>query len=460
MAEKDDKGRDSVRSGSISTSSSSSTTKKSSGNGSHTDKERKKQSEAAKVQAAPKPEPIPLPDDVKALARQLGYYDKGEKDLSAEERSIIAAMQGYDKIGLPTYNTNDFVSADYVGDVETQLASAAMQGDSELRNIKMDPALRDAQLGALDRMQQIGNSNGLLAEDVALLNKQRQEAALADRGRREAILSNNQARGLSGSGNELLAQLSSSQAATQRQNQAGLDIAGMAQKRAIDAIERSGQLGGQIRGQDWSEAAQRAAAQDAINQFNAASTTQNNQFNAGQTNNMGQFNAGARQAQANVKANTANQSQTYQNSLQQQQFQNQTGIAGAKSDLIMNPYRKAQVVGGGGGGGSDLAGAGALMTGTGALITALTTSDERVKHDIDEVDEKEIDEFLSALNPKEYKYNGSDQDKIGFMLQDIEDTKLGDKLTLKDENGLRHYDPQNLQGIMLAAIKRLSEKKD
>jgi hypothetical protein len=218
-----------------------------------------------------------------------------------------------------------------------------------------------ASLAALD---EIIAGGGMTMRDQANLSRIQNEAATADRGRRDAIKQNMAARGMGGSGMDLLAQLQSSQAATDRTAQQGLDVAGMAQDRALESIMQSGRLSGDVRGQDFGEQAQRAEARDAINTFNARNRNAMNQFNVGQVNNMAQTNAGkqlqtdmynrdtrldqnkyntsqaydaqkaswgARQDTANANTGVSNQQSQYNAQLPQQNFQNQLDVAKGKS---------------------------------------------------------------------------------------------------------------------------------
>jgi hypothetical protein len=222
------------------------------------------------------------------------------------EREAIKAL--YDGIEQPEFAKTQYEDTEYVGDIDPRFATQAAnvgytnadtalmnsvnQGDSRLEGINVDPRLKQAQMDALMQMQGIAASGGMTAADTANLSKIQSQSAQADKGRREAILQNMAARGMAGSGNELLAQLQSSQAATDRQSQEGLDIAGMAQRRALEAMMQGGQLGGSIRGQEFGEQARVAEAQDSINRFNAANQNSANQYNAGATNSMNQFNTG------------------------------------------------------------------------------------------------------------------------------------------------------------------------
>lgn len=176
--------------------------------------------------------------------------------------------------------------------IDTALADVYTQGPTNLAGIEIDPRLADAQMQALTSLQDVADSGGLTLADEAALNRIQSQTAQADRGRREAIMQNMRATGMGGSGMDLLAQLQSSQAATDAASQQGLDVAGMAQQRALDAIMRGGGLAGDIRGQQFGEQATIRSAQDEIDAFNAANLTQGSQFNTNTTNQGKQFNAG------------------------------------------------------------------------------------------------------------------------------------------------------------------------
>lgn len=229
------------------------------------------------------------------------------------------------------------------------MAALAEQGPSAYDNISTDPRLKNDQMASLDALKAIADGGGLTAADKANLNKVQSDVALADRGRREAILQNANARGMGGGGNELLALLDSSQAATDRANQSGLDIAGMAQDRALEAIMQGGNLAGNLRSQDFNEQAKKAEATDAIKRFNAANANSLNLANAGAANNFAankaegnlraatgnlsanQLRAQNAQAVANNNVSRANDVNDMTAKLQQQEFNNNLGIAAGKS---------------------------------------------------------------------------------------------------------------------------------
>lgn len=252
------------------------------------------------------------------------------------------------------------VTPELIGDVkdlEAQQVDPRLQGESEMKGIETDPRLKDAQMAALLELQGISDNGGMSAQEEADLARIQSQADQADRGRRDAIKQNMAARGMGGSGMELLAQLQSSQAATDRQAQQGLDVAAMAQQRALQALMESGNLSGKLRGQDFEEQSRVAAAQDAINRFNTSTANQGMYYNADSQMNADQFNIGndfsarssdvnainnsafanrdARQNVSNANVNTQNQqTMTNQIDIPQQNFNNQMSVADGKSGAI------------------------------------------------------------------------------------------------------------------------------
>jgi hypothetical protein len=440
----------------------------------------------------------------------LGPLFDMETEEDRESAAQLKALQElYENASAPNIGPVNYTKQEYQGDVpvhkvdagadvnykdiQAALADVVTQGDSEMKGVSTDPRLREAQMAALSQLQEIADGGGRTAQDDANLARIQGQTAQADRGRRDAIKQNMAARGMGGSGMELLAQLQSNQAATDRQAQEGLDIAGMAQQRALEAMMHGGQLGGSIRGQDFGEQSAIAQAQDRINQFNASTQNQGNQFNASTLNSTNQFNTGNRlqtdmyNRNINYDANKTNASalntgamrdanvrqgvsdantgisnqQTHQNQIvnPQQNFQNQEtirqGQAGGNQAAInyhQNQRRQktdqfGQLVGG------------AATIGSGFIAK----SDERAKKDVVKVDGMDIDAFLKSLEPKKFEYKSKKDGQgkhTGVMAQDLLKTTLGSEAVVETEDGDLGYDTQKMQGITLAALKHLSDKID
>lgn len=237
-----------------------------------------------------------------------------------------------------TPKTEDYfkgLSAPNIADMEIQLqqlveqgvltpeeANAELSGRSEMDNISTDPRLKQAQMDALLGLQDISDG-GLTAMDEANLGRIRNEENTAARGQREAILQNAASRGLGGSGLELMSQMQNQQDSATRTSQRDMDVAGMAQQRALDALIKGGQLGGQMQAQDFSQQAQSAQANDAISKFNAQNKQQVGMANVLARNQAQESNLANRQNIANQNVALQNQQQEYNKNLIQKNYDNE-----------------------------------------------------------------------------------------------------------------------------------------
>lgn len=147
-------------------------------------------------------------------------------------------------------------------------AAAEVLGPTRLAEIVQNPEYRQAQSEALASLKQISDEGGLTATDKANLNRVMNEAQGAAKSREATILENFRNRGALGSGLELSARMGSAANAAQAQQQAGLDIAGMAQDRARQAILDRAGLASRYSDADWQRQSAAARAQDEINKAN------------------------------------------------------------------------------------------------------------------------------------------------------------------------------------------------
>ena len=131
----------------------------------------------------------------------------------------------------------------------------------------INQAMRQKQLQAIGGVEELSQT-GLSAIDRAALSEIQNEIAMQERGQRESILQNMAQRGMSGSGQELAAQLQSSQAASQLASQQGMQQAAQAQRARTEALANLSEMATGIESTDFQRQAQKAQAQDVINQFN------------------------------------------------------------------------------------------------------------------------------------------------------------------------------------------------
>jgi hypothetical protein len=317
------------------------------------------------------------------------------------------------------------------GVITPEQAQAALVDGSAFEGITLDPNLKASQLSALAGLQDIG-ANGLTTGDRGdLLDIQNQENAAA-RGQREAILQGAQERGVGGSGLELAAQLQNAQDSATRASSRGFDVAKQAQARALEALMQSGQLAGNIRGQDMDEQSKIAAAKDQIAQFNAQNKQQVGLANVNALNNAQAQNLDEKQRVADQNVATRNQQEQYNKNLVQQDFDNRYkkagGTATAQNNLAtqQNAARQADMNLAG-----SLAGAGATAfskgKANGGLIEGEPTDCDSVltptkpgemvvrKEDVpeffkkahtDENGEFDVAGFLDSVTGHKYNYSG------------------------------------------------------
>lgn len=241
--------------------------------------------------------------------------DPDRPDTSAEDAARQRAIDEL-KGKLPT----NFESYDYLGDYNPELiGDLPTQGQTEFSKIAVDPSSKAAQMQALQALQDRA-ATGYSVEDQAAINQIQAENAQQEKSQRDALMANMQARGQGGSGAELAQQLAAQQGSATRNNQAGLDVASEGRRRALEAVMASGQLGGQMRAQDYGEQADRAKAQDAINNFNTQVGVNKGIYNNKLVNDAGMAGWGARQA-------TADKNTAGRNDFKQQDFANNSKIA-------------------------------------------------------------------------------------------------------------------------------------
>lgn len=224
-----------------------------------------------------------------------------------------------------------------VATLNPEMESAVTLGPSEMAGISTDPALRQAQLKALSTLQEIGDAGGRDAQFMADASRLQNDINTNLQGQQGAIMQNLATRGMSGGMSEMVARQMAAQGASNQQAQSALDLNAQAQKRALDAIMQSGQLGGQMQSQDFSQSAQKAAAADAISKFNAQNTQQVNSNNVNTKNQAQQWNIQNAQNTADKNIGLKNEAQQYNANLAQQNFNNQmsraTGVANQYNNM-------------------------------------------------------------------------------------------------------------------------------
>lgn len=154
-------------------------------------------------------------------------------------------------------------------DIPKLTDDAIRQQDSSLLSYRETPEARTQQLRALELLGQEVSEQGMTPQDRAAYQRAQLEAGREEAGLRGAAQQRLAARGLGSSTAGYMGDMMASQSAATRSAMSGTEAAGQARERYLRALEGLGSMSGSVRQQDFSQAAQRAAAQDAINRFNA-----------------------------------------------------------------------------------------------------------------------------------------------------------------------------------------------
>ncbi len=203
------------------------------------------------------------------MAAQAGLSAVGEimaQQSKERQRQLLQkALDEFGKIDLPSL----------------QKVIAEQEGPSAMEGISSDPESIAAQHAALDALKNVSDSGGLTLSDRANLNRVRSSAAGNASSGRQRIAEDMASRGNLDSGAMLSMQLAGNEGSANRQSQEDMDIAGTAEKRALDAIMQRGQLAGQVRTQDFGEKSRKAEAADLIARYNSEARSKAQYHNAG-----------------------------------------------------------------------------------------------------------------------------------------------------------------------------------
>ena len=152
---------------------------------------------------------------------------------------------------------------------------------AEVYGERLAPEAAAAQRNALRQLQQV-SEQGYTPEEEAAIRQIQAETAATAASNRAATQEAFARRGISGGGAERVAAFQGAQAAANRAAQQGLDVAAQAQRRAFQAMQQTGALGGSMRGQAFEEGRTRAASEEArrLNRANAKLDVMNRSFDA------------------------------------------------------------------------------------------------------------------------------------------------------------------------------------
>lgn len=352
-------------------------------------------------------------------------------------------MDRLSQLSLPQLEEFILQSPELVG-----LLDAEQMEDSEFKKIQEDPRLREAQMGALQQLQQIGEV-GLTPEERAQRSEMLRQSDAQEQARQQQIVQGMAQRGSLDSGASLLAQLQSSAAQGADSRRQSEQMAADAANRRRQALMQAGSMAGGMSQEQFNRQSQQASAQDRIAQFNAAQRADVNRMNLAARQNIENQRAGIANQQAQV-ANMIAQ-QNYQNKLARATGQGQvtnamstltanqaqqpgwiqSGLAGAATGASMGFGPWGAVAGAGAGILSSLEDGGVVHAGNGFNVPEMLKGTSRSDYrnlDMDDIAAQNLQDAI--LRQEQYKnnplINPTKDNKFKF------DTPQFDAMSLKD----------------------------
>lgn len=260
-----------------------------------------------------------------------------KKAAAARAAAAQAALAELNKLGLPPDLSKAVVMQQFEnqGYYSPELEQEIEMAQSQVAQVKEDEGLRQAQMEVLGSLGDISRG-GLRAEDKAAYNQLRAQVQRDSEAKRQQILQQMAARGMAGSGAELITQLQSAQAATDTASEGADRLAAEASQRALAALSQRAQQAGSVRQQDLSVNEMRARALDDRNRFLYENSVSRQRSNLANLNEAQRQNLANKQRLSEMNIQQANTEAQRQNQARRDFFQDKFQLAAAKANAINN----------------------------------------------------------------------------------------------------------------------------
>lgn len=256
-------------------------------------------------------------------------------DRNKARSAMKQAMAELEAVGYPPDLSKEIIYKQFeqVGILTPELEEDIQMVASEFTNLKEDPTARNNQLEAINRFKQ-QMETGFGAEERAAQNQIMSEMNQAQKAKQEQILADQARRGMSGSGNAMVAQLISSQEGTNRASTAGNELAGMIAQRIRQGTQDMSGAAQNLRQQDYTVDSDRARALDTRNQYLHANSVGRQQRNVSSINDINRMNLGQKQNTADSNTNLYNQEQRRQSDAEGNYWRDKMDYAKAKANAL------------------------------------------------------------------------------------------------------------------------------
>lgn len=229
----------------------------------------------------------------------------------------------------------NFTNEQSAGSLTPQQLQNINEAASPVSQIQSDPSLLAAQMSALNQLQSAGQT-GMTPATQAAAQQLLSQVNTNTQGQLGAIGQQYAAMGQAGSGSQLAQELAAAQGGANTANSNAVNLAGQASQNALSAIGQAGALGGNISTNQFNQAATKAQAQQAVNQFNTQNQLANQSANVAANNAAQSANLQNAQSIGNFNANLANQNQILQRQGQQEMFQRRLSQAQGEAGADQN----------------------------------------------------------------------------------------------------------------------------
>lgn len=275
----------------------------------------------------------------------MGFFSdvfKGPKDVMSPY--LRAATDELGKVQVPAIEAMKIKLAELVqqGVITPEQAQATLVENNAFDDVSVNAQARGAQMSALQELQDQIANGGLSDVARSRIQQTLDEVNNNQRGQDQAITQDAQRRGVAGSGLELAQRLMSQQNAANTAGRQGMDIAAMAEQAKMQALEQASRLGGQIETNDFSQQAQKAQAQNAIEQFNATNQQQVTMANIAARNAAQQANLAEKQRIADTNVRNENTNRERNSNLIQQNYENRLSKAQSVAGALGAQGQQAQ----------------------------------------------------------------------------------------------------------------------
>lgn len=253
-----------------------------------------------------------------------GQNDEAQQALE-RARQAFASIQSPTAAQLTLPELQQYVQAGIMTPAE---AKVMLQQGNAYNDINLNPETTENQQDVISKLKAVGDAKGMTPQMQAQLTQALDQVATNTRGTNAGILDQMAQRGIPTSLMAPAAMQEESGTNARNANLAATNAAGTAEQNAINAMMNEGNLASTMHGQQYSEASDKAAAENAMRQWNAGASNTASENNANRAQAANAYNTGVKQDVSNQNTGLSNQRTAYNANLPQQVFNNAITKAG------------------------------------------------------------------------------------------------------------------------------------